>query len=78
MVPGMPRADHQAEFSRALLSGGWAICPCTPSQLYKVKKMTGDFSGDPAVKNPPCNSEDVGSISGWGTRIPHISGLLSP
>ena len=45
---------------------------------YKVKKMTEDFSGDPAVKNPPRNSEDVGSSSGWGTWIPHTSGLLSP
>ena len=78
MVLVMPRADHQGEFSRALLSGGWAICRCVPSQLYKVKKMTGDFPGDSVVKNPPCNSEDMGSISGWGTRIPHTSGLLSP
>ena len=29
------------------------------------------------VKNPPCNAEDVGLISGWETRIAHIAGQLS-
>ena len=30
------------------------------------------------VKNLPCNAEDVGSISGQETKIPHASEQLSP
>ena len=30
------------------------------------------------VKNLPCNAEDVGSVSGWRTKIPHASEELSP
>ena len=33
----------------------------------------GDFTGGPVVKNPPCNTEDVGLIPGQGTRIPHAT-----
>ena len=37
----------------------------------------GDFPGSLVVKNPPCNAGDVGSISAWGTKIPHAMGQLS-
>ena len=30
------------------------------------------------VKNPPANAGDVGSIPGWGTKIPHAVEQLSP
>ena len=30
------------------------------------------------VKNPSCNAGHAGLIPGWGTRIPHASGQLSP
>ena len=30
------------------------------------------------VKNPPYNAEDMGSIPGQGTKIPHAAGQLSP
>ena len=36
-----------------------------------------DFPGDPAVKSPPCNAGDVGSILGWGTKIPQAAEKLS-
>ena len=29
------------------------------------------------IKNPPCNTGDVGSIPGQGTRIPRAAGQLS-
>ena len=29
------------------------------------------------VKNPFCNARDVGSIPGWGTKIPHTARQLS-
>ena len=32
-----------------------------------------DFSGGPVVKTPSSNAEDVGSIPGWGTNIPHAT-----
>ena len=34
----------------------------------------GNFSGGPVVKNPPSNAGDVGSIPGWGTKIPCAMG----
>ena len=46
--------------------------------LLKKKKI-GDFPGGPLVKNLPCNTGDMGSIPGGGTKIPQASGqLLSP
>ena len=30
------------------------------------------------VKNPPSNAGDAGSIPGWGTKILHATGQLSP
>ena len=36
-----------------------------------------DFSGDPAVKNPPSNAGDLGLIPGQGIGIPHVPGQLS-
>ena len=29
------------------------------------------------VKNPPCNAGDLGSIPGWGTKIPQAMEPLS-
>ena len=37
-----------------------------------------DFPGGPVVRNPPYNVGDTGSILGWGTKIPHAAGQLSP
>ena len=33
--------------------------------------MERDFSGNPAVKILPSNAVSVGSILGWGAKIPH-------
>ena len=37
-----------------------------------------DFPGYPLVKNLHSNAADAGSIPGWGTKIPHAAGQLSP
>ena len=37
-----------------------------------------DFPGGPVVNNLPSNPGDTGSIPGWGTKIPHATGQLSP
>ena len=36
-------------------------------------KISGDFPGGLVVRNPLSNAGSVGSIPGWGTRIPHAS-----
>ena len=42
------------------------------------KRQSQDFPGGPAVKNPPSNAGDAGSIPGRGTKIPHATEQLSP
>ena len=37
-----------------------------------------DFRSSPVVKNPPCNTRDMGSIPGQGTNNPHAIEKLSP
>ena len=41
--------------------------------IYKTKtwKFSWVFPGGPVVKNLPSNSEDVNSIPGQETKIPH-------
>ena len=46
--------------------------------LGTQKSSLGDFFSGPVVKNPPSSAADVGSIPGWGTKIPHAVGQLSP
>ena len=36
-----------------------------------------DFHCGPVVKNPSCNTGDVGLIPGWGTKIPHATEQLN-
>ena len=40
-------------------------------------QIPGDFPGGSVVKNSPCKAGDMGSIPGWGTKIPHATGQLS-
>ena len=46
--------------------------------MYNTKNEPWDFPGGPVVKNPPSNAGDRGSIPGWGAKIPHDPGQLSP
>ena len=46
--------------------------------MIKIEMYNRDFPGGPVVKNPPCNADDLGSITGWGTKIPHATEQLSP
>ena len=36
-----------------------------------IRKPTRDFPGGLVVKYLPSNAHDVGSIPGWGTKIPY-------
>ena len=47
-------------------------------QVKSRKESEGDFLGDPVVKNPSSNAEDVGSLPSQRTKIPHVTGQLSP
>ena len=40
--------------------------------MYEIQ-WAGDFPGGPAVKNPPWNARDAGSIPGRGPKIPHAT-----
>ena len=46
-------------------------------RLPELKESLGDLPGGSVIKNPPSNAEDVGSIPGRGTKIPHALGQLS-
>ena len=46
--------------------------------LKKKKQPSRDFSGGSVFKNPPSEAGDVGLIPGWGDKIPHTTGQLSP
>ena len=53
-----------------------------PRIFYNEKNLQdgltrGDFPGGPVVKNSPCNAEDMSSIPGQGTKIPHAVEPLS-
>ena len=40
--------------------------------LNDIRVLTlENFPGGPMVKNLPSNTEDPGSIPGWGIKIPH-------
>ena len=40
-------------------------------------RLSHSHFGGPGVKNLPCNAADAGSISGQGTKIPHVMEKLS-
>ena len=46
--------------------------------IVENNRTTRDFPGGPVVKKPPSNARDAGLIPGWGTKLPHAVGQLSP
>ena len=47
------------------------------TKLYIFRGLSQDFPGGPVVKNPPCNTGDMGLTPGQGTKIPHAKEQLS-
>ena len=47
---------------------------CTTGNIDNIFLITKDLPGGPVVKNPPSNAGDMGSIPGWGTKMPHAGG----
>ena len=51
---------------------------CIHICFLNKENIEGDFPGGPVVKTLPFNSENVGLIPYWWTKIPHNIGQLSP
>ena len=49
---------------------------CKVHSLLKISSW--GFPGGPVVKNMPSSAVYVGSVPGWGTKIPHAMGQVSP
>ena len=45
---------------------------------FEKIRNPGTPLGGPVVRNLPSNAGDVGSISGWSTKIPHAAEQLCP
>ena len=50
----------------------------TGHSVWPKPVTSRDFPGGPVVENPLGNAGDVGSIPGWGTKVLHAMGQLSP
>ena len=50
------------------------LCPLQLFKLLNKNFRCWDLPGGIAVKNPPANAGDTGSILGLGTKIPHATG----
>ena len=57
-------------------------CPPRPAWCLAQESLPinpyWDFPGGPGVKNLLSNARDMGLIPGWGNKIPHATGQLSP
>ena len=42
--------------------------------MFLPEHQAWDFLGGPVVNNLPSKAGDLGSIPGWGTKIPHATG----
>ena len=60
---------HVGFICRIAISFWWL----SAAQIYTfpLRKPSGDFPDGQVVKKTPCNAGDMGSVPGWGTRIPH-------
>ena len=62
---------HSADIYWVPATGLGTVVDSGESSKYLT---SGDFPGDPMVKNPPSNAGDMGSIPSQGTKIPHAAG----
>ena len=72
---------NRGEYTVALGSTvQWAVTLPSDRRSYREGlteelplRKSWDFPGGPGVKTPPSNAGGVGSISGQGAEIPHVS-----
>ena len=88
ITPGcLPTKGRDTEEAGKLPQGLWTVvhhpfCPLWPWRpdcgVRTQQESILGFPGGSAVKNPPVNARDTGSIPDWGTKIPHATEQLSP
>ena len=66
-----------SNFKKKLLQQNISSVQKNPRNNIKIS-ISGESPGGPVVRNPPSSGGDSGSIPGWGTKIPHAAGQLSP
>ena len=44
--------------------------------MFLPEHQAWNFPGGPVVNNLPSEAGDLGSIPGWGTKIPHATGQV--
>ena len=77
------KQDCQQLLSKFLIqTANWDFFKKRASHCFRVMRLKisrgRDFPGSPVVKTLPSNAGDVGSIPGWGDKIPHASGAKKP
>ena len=56
---------------------GYSRCS-TKGNAYQYYNSYWDDPDGPVVKNSPCSAGHIGSLPGWGSKIPHVAEQLSP
>ena len=69
---------HCSLFPLYCLKGSAILLMLQVRKQKPSENQSRDFRGGLVVNNLPCNTGDVGSTPGWGTKIPHASEQLSP
>ena len=74
LVHGLQYRSHSGTSFQMIKSVGF------PPEFFILspwsRDLARDLPGDPVVKNPPWNAENMGLILGWGTKIPtHLKQL---
>ena len=57
--------------------GDWGVTGTQEASYLSGNLIPRAFPGGPVVKNPPCNSGDMGPIPGQRTKVPHVAEKLS-
>ena len=71
--------DSWEKVKISTFTGIWKkLIPTLTDDLKSSRLQWRDFPGGPVVKNPSSNAEDVGSLPSQRTKIPHVTGQLSP
>lgn len=77
-VSGLSHIVHEfkavIDFNWKHMNWDWGKVGLSLRVILPQKRKSGDSPGFPVVKNSRCNAEDMGSIPGRRTEIPHAEG----
>ena len=68
----LPRLESQPVFPALAADSDPLYHQGSPSKAFSKGTVRG-FPGGPVVKALPSNAKGIGSISGQGAKIPHVS-----